>query len=136
MEWISNPTLLVAVVLGALLLLLLGAYALSSRRTQSTTKSAGVAAQADWIMGLKEGEEMASPAAEAIEALAQAKLSQYADLAGIQLDFGTAGSGGLEIWVGSDRYGAVDEIPDERIRVAIAAAVEEFNRTQSGHEAA
>ncbi len=39
------------------------------------------------MVGLKEGEEMASPAAEAIEALAQAKLSQHADLAGIRLDF-------------------------------------------------
>ncbi len=29
MDWISNPTLLVIVVLGALLLLLLGAYASS-----------------------------------------------------------------------------------------------------------
>ena len=78
---------------------------------------------------------MASPAAEAIEALAQAKLSKHADLAGIRLDFGTAESGGLEVWVGSERYGAVDEIPDERIRAAIAAAVEEFNRTQTGQEA-
>jgi hypothetical protein len=124
------------VILIALLLLLLGSFALSSKRSSGESRTAVVKpTPAAWIQGLKEGEEIASPAAEAIEALAQEKLSQYQDLAGLNLDFGTAEGGGLEIWVGTERYGAVDDIPDDRIREAIAAAVEEFNNSQARADA-
>jgi hypothetical protein len=44
------------------------------------------------------------------------------------LDFGTAIDGSLEIWVDGERYNSVEEIPDERIRRAIAEAVEKYNR--------
>ncbi len=135
MDWISNPTLVVIVILGALLLLLVGAFTLNSRRTSAKSALIKERTPAAWIAELKDSEEMASPAAEAIEALAQAKLSQHPDLAGILLDFGTAESGDLEIWVGTERYGAVDEIPDERIRAAITGAVEEFNSSRSRGDA-
>jgi len=80
-------------------------------------------------------EEIASPAAETIESLAQERLQKHPDLAGIRLDFGTARSGELEIWVGSERYASIDSIPDDRIRQAINEAVEAFNRGPAGDEA-
>jgi hypothetical protein len=77
---------------------------------------------------LENGERLASPVSEQIEEAAQRKLAGYPDLAGKRLDFGTAGDGGLEIWFDDVRYESVDQIPDVRVRAAVAEAVAAYNQ--------
>ena len=135
MSLASHPLTFVIIILGLLLLLLLGAFFFSSRRVKRDSREQVERDAPAWAAALTTAgdvEEIASPAAETIEALAQEKLNKYSDLAGLRLDFGTASSGDLEIWVGSDRYSSIEGIPDERIRRAISEAVEEFNRGSSG----
>jgi hypothetical protein len=76
----------------------------------------------------EDGERLASPVSEQIEEAAQRKLAGYPDLAGKRLDFGTAGDGSLEIWFDDVRYESVDQIPDARVREALAEAVKSFNQ--------
>jgi hypothetical protein len=72
-------------------------------------------------------EFQASPVSEKIEDLVKNKLREQSDLRDVVIDFGTSVDGSLEIWIDSERYLNVEDIPDERIRKAIAEAVEEFN---------
>jgi len=74
------------------------------------------------------GERAATLVAEQIEELVRRRLAQDASMANLALDFATAADGSLEIWVGGVLYRSSEEIPDERVRKAIAEAVEEFNR--------
>jgi hypothetical protein len=90
----------------------------------------------EWLSELKSvvetgdepGEFEASPISEQIEEMANRLLKAHPDLRGVNLDFGTAIEGSLEIWVNSERYSSIEEIPDERIRNAINEAVQEYNR--------
>jgi hypothetical protein len=72
-------------------------------------------------------EFQASPVSEKIEDMVKEKLQVYSDLRNVVVDFGTSLDGSLEIWIDGERYLDVEEIPDERIRKAIAEAVEDFN---------
>ncbi|UCF59691.1 MAG: hypothetical protein JSV37_07935 [Anaerolineaceae bacterium] len=72
-------------------------------------------------------ELQASPVSEKIEDLVKHKLREYPDLRDVVIDFGTSLDGSLEIWIDSERYLNVEDIPNERIREAIAEAVEDFN---------
>jgi len=74
------------------------------------------------------GEFIASHISEQIEEMARQLLKALPGLGDVNLDFGTGINGSLEIWVDGERYNSVEEIPDERIRRAIAEAVEKFNR--------
>jgi len=56
------------------------------------------------------------------------RLQAYPDLSQVDLDFGTAMDGSLDIWVDGERYQAVEDVPDARIRKAIAEAVNTFNK--------
>ena len=137
MSLASTPLTVVILVIGVLLALLLVAAYFSGRRRLGTPAAGGEPGQPAWVSGLKtspasSGEQIASHAAETIEALAQARIDKHPDLAGLQLDFGTASSGELEIWVGSERYENIESIPDERIRQAISEAVAAFNRGADG----
>jgi len=90
----------------------------------------------EWLSGMKSvaetedepGEFEASPIGEQIEEMARQLLKLHTDLGEVNLDFGTAMDGSLEIWVNSERYSSIEEIPDERIRNAINEAVDKFNR--------
>ncbi|HEY46011.1 MAG: hypothetical protein AMJ88_09875 [Anaerolineae bacterium SM23_ 63] len=72
-------------------------------------------------------ELQASPVSEKIEDLVKQKLQEHSDLRDVVIDFGTSLDGSLEIWIDSERYLNVEDIPDERIRKAIGEAVEDFN---------
>lgn len=80
------------------------------------------------VPGAAGGDLPASPASEAIEDLVKQKLAATPGLENTQIDFATAPDGSLAIWIGSDRYGSVDEIRDPRIREAVREAVAAFNR--------
>lgn len=72
-------------------------------------------------------EFQASPVSEKIEDMVKNKLREHSDLRDVGIDFGTSLDGSLEIWIDSERYLNVEDIPDERIRKAISEAVEDFN---------
>lgn len=72
-------------------------------------------------------ELQASPVSEKIEDMVKNKLREHSDLREVMIDFGTSLDGSLEIWIDGERYLDVEDIPDERIRKAIAEAVEDFN---------
>jgi hypothetical protein len=70
----------------------------------------------------------ASFSSEQIEEMVKSKLAEHADLLDTHFDFRTSPDGMLEIVFGERTYHDVSQIPDERVRRAIAEAVAEFNR--------
>jgi hypothetical protein len=74
------------------------------------------------------GEALASAFVEQIEDIVHARLGQDSTLSGVQVDFGTASTGELEIWVDGESYTDVDDIPNERLREVIRQAVESWGR--------
>ena len=81
-------------------------------------------AEARW----EKGEAAASTIAEQIAEMANRELADHPGRPKVRIDFGTAVDGSLEIWVGSDRYRSVGDIPDVGVREAVARAVAKFNR--------
>lgn len=75
-----------------------------------------------------ENDVSASFSSEQIEELVKSRLAEYPDLLDTHFDFRTSAGGMLEIVIGERTYQDVDQIPDERVRQAIAEAVAEFNR--------
>lgn len=73
-------------------------------------------------------ERQASTAGEILQAIVHREMAADPELAGRSIDFGTAPDGTLEIWLGDEKYSAVEEIPDVRLRKLITRAAEEFNR--------
>jgi hypothetical protein len=123
------PMLWLAILGGLLALMIIAAFALfvSRRIIPEATMS-------DENMELTKDaryEDVERPSAlvsEQIEEMAKRRLMQYPDLASTKLDFGTASDGTIDIWVNGEPFDDVENIPDDRIRAAIKAAVEEFNR--------
>lgn len=74
-------------------------------------------------------ERPSSIAAEQIESSVREALSTHPDLADVALDFGAMPDGTIDIWVNDTQYNDVEDIPDERIRSAVKAAVQKFNRS-------
>ena len=72
-------------------------------------------------------ELQAAPASELIEDIVKQKLQEHPALRDVVVDFGATMDGSLEIWIDSERYLNVGDIPDKLIREAIAEAVEDFN---------
>ena len=70
----------------------------------------------------------ASLISEQIEGMVKLRLQSYPDLSQVDLDFGTSMDDSLDIWVDGERYQAVEDIPDARIRKAITDAVNAFNK--------
>jgi len=75
-----------------------------------------------------EADRQASFSSEQIEEMVKSKLAEHADLFDTHFDFRTSPDGMLEIVFGERTYHDVNQIPDERVRRAIAEAVTEFNR--------
>jgi hypothetical protein len=76
---------------------------------------------------IEAGEAAATLVSEQIEEMVKDKLSEFSDLQGKQLDFGTASDGSLEITFSGKVYSSIESISDARVREAIAAAVKKFN---------
>ena len=118
----------------AIVVALLGVvvFALMARRAASGPKPASESDQ--WVAEakIKAGERASTPVSEEIEERARAKLAAYPDLASTQLDFATAADGSLEIWVDGAQYHSIDEVPDDRLRQATQAAVQEWNARKGG----
>ena len=129
---LSQSLLLVFGVVVLVALVIIAAFALMTRRATRGPKPAPESQQ--WVAQAKvEADERESaPVSEEIEELVRAKLTAYPDLARVKLDFANAADGPLEIWVDQTHYHSVAEIPDERLRQAIQAAVQEWNDLKGG----
>ena len=126
---------MVLVIVGAaivVVLLVIAAFALMTRRATSGPKP--VPESEKWVAEAKieAGERPSALVSEEMEELARAKLVAYPDLARAKLDFAAATDGSLEIWVDEIHYHSVDEVPDDRLRRAIQAAVQEWNARKGG----
>jgi len=126
----SEMLLFVVVVIVALVIV--AVFALMTRRATRGPKPASESQQ--WVARarVEADERESAPVSEEIEELVRAKLTAYPDLAHAQLDFANAAGGSLEIWVDQTHYHSVAEIPDERLRQAIQAAVQEWNDLKGG----
>ena len=116
--------LLIAIALGGILVVWSLARRVRSQRSFPDPPSLSQVADAR----IEEGEARAALVSEQIEEMVKEKLSEYSDLHGKQLDFGTSSDGSLDITFEGESFSSIETIPDERIREAIAAAVEKFNR--------
>lgn len=74
-----------------------------------------------------EGEKLAAPFAEQIEDVLRAKIENDPALKALNVDFGTAPDGGLEIWMDGKKFVGVANLPDERLKAALLQAVREWN---------
>lgn len=69
------------------------------------------------------GEGLAAAFVEQIEDIVHARLGEDPALAGIDVDFKTAPSGELEVWVDGKGYTDVNDIPDDRVREIVRQAI-------------
>lgn len=74
-----------------------------------------------------EGEKVAAPFAEQIEDVLRAKAANDPYLKSLDIDFGTAADGGLEIWVNDMKYDGVTNLPDEKLKQTLLQIVKEWN---------
>ena len=118
----------VMVVLVGLGVVLIAAGLLISWRRSSVRGAAHPSPSATQAPRWMGDELEASPISEAVEDLVNQRLAATPGLAGTRVDFGTAADGSLEIWIGDNRYAAVDEIPDPRVRQAVQDAVASYNK--------
>jgi hypothetical protein len=121
-----NTTVFLALVVLGIVLIAAGVL-LSWRRT-SVRPAVGAAPSTSARPATARDEFAAAPASEAIEDLVNQRLAAIPGLAGTRVDFGTAADGSLEIWIGEERYTAVDQVRDPRIRQAIEEAVASYNK--------
>jgi len=127
-----SSEMLLFVVVAIVALVIVAVFALMTRRATRGPKPAPESQQ--WVAQAKvEADERESaPVSEEIEELVRAKLTAYPDLARVKLDFANAADGSLEIWVDQTHYHSVAEVPDERLRQAIQAAVQAWNDLKGG----
>ena len=116
-----------AVLLIAVIVFVVLVFA-QQRRKQSQTDVTFSEALPDRDLNVSAGEEQATPIAEVIEETVRTKAAQDPALAGLNVDFGTAADGSLEIWVDSQLYTSIEEVPIAPLRTAIQEAVEEYNQ--------
>ncbi len=74
-----------------------------------------------------EGEKVAAPFAEQIEDILRAKAENDPYLKSLDIDFGTAADGGLEIWVNGTKYDGVASLPDEKLKETLLQVVKDWN---------
>jgi heme exporter protein D len=80
------------------------------------------------LYGRDPGERFAVAFAEQIEDIVHARLSEDPTLSEVKVDFETAPTGELEIWVDGESYTDVGSIPNERVREIIRQAVESWGQ--------
>jgi hypothetical protein len=114
-------------IIGAIaLLLVLWVRIIRGRDAVDEVDPASLEALSD--VRIEDDEFVATPIGEQIEEMVRERLKSYPDLENVSMDFGSGVDSSLQVWVESVRYDRIQDIPDERIRQAVADAVEEFNR--------
>ena len=74
------------------------------------------------------GERVASPFVEQIEDIVRARMTEDPALASLEVDFGTAADGRLEVWVDGESYTDIDQIPSARLREVVHRAIESWEQ--------
>jgi len=80
------------------------------------------------VFDFDEGEKLAAPFTEQIEDIFRAKIEAIPELKDTKIDLGTGEDGTLEIWVNDKKYTNVNDLPDERLKVAFRESVTKWNR--------
>jgi hypothetical protein len=80
------------------------------------------------VFDFDKGEKLAAPFTEQIEDIFRAKLEADPELKDYKIDLGTDKAGGLEIWVNDMKYANVNNLPDERLKVAFRESVVKWNK--------
>ena len=121
--------LLVGLLIGIVILLVIWAIFVR-RRTKEIEEGELPPESLDSVSEAKidPDEQAASLVSEQIEEMVKQRLASYPDLAEVKLDFATGPDESLVVWVDNQSYSDIDQIPDDRIRSAIAEAVETFNQ--------
>lgn len=76
-----------------------------------------------------EEEALASPFAEQIEDILQAKLNADPQLQQYKVDLGTASDGGLAISVNGVSYAAISDLPDVKLQAVFNEAIEAWGKS-------
>lgn len=126
-QWL---VLIVLVIFGVALLILVAVFSARRRRLERRAWSSPVRRD----LRLISHERMAAPVSEAIEDMVKARMAADPDLKGLDLDFATSDDGGLEIWLGDERYETIESLPESRLKAYIAEAVDEYNREHGGED--
>lgn len=117
-------------ILGAVIVVALVIYTIFavSRRSQAARLDRP-AAPGDAVpdAGPVTGQPAAALPIVEIEALVRERLAAHPDLAGVDIEFGTAQDGGLAVWVDGVGYYDLADIPDARVRALIEEAVAAYN---------
>lgn len=130
----SNPLIVVGTFLLVLVLMALLYGVLMQRRRGASNRTA--ASAPDWVGSVSSsapsgGERLASVISEQIEDLVRSRIQADPALQGMDIDFGTSGDGGLEIWLDGVCYTDIASIPDTRIQVIIQGAVAAYNQGEA-----
>ncbi len=146
----ADVSMIILIVGGAMILVGLGALALVFMRAEDVnlTESDAPEEKPEWMSAMPpketvaasmadgegvtlydhdEGEKLAAPFAEQIEDVLRAKIENDPALKALNVDFGTAPDGGLEIWMDGEKFVGVANLPDERLKAALLQAVREWN---------
>jgi hypothetical protein len=144
----ENSGIILTVIVVAIIMLVIWVLLLRSTRRVNLTRAPGdqkpewlrttppsetiAATKADGegvtLYDYDEGENVAAPFAEQIEDVLRSQMNADPYLHSLDVDFGTGSDGGLEIKVGDKVYKAIEQIPDLRLREAIARAVATYNQ--------
>jgi hypothetical protein len=122
----TNEIIIGGLLVVAILLVVLVFALRTTKETQQDVSFSEALPEDDPLVTPEEFQ--ATPIAEIIEEKVRQKAASDPSLADLDVDFGTAADGTLEIWVDSERYTSVDDLPNESLRETIREAVEEYNR--------
>lgn len=81
------------------------------------------------VFDYDQGEAVASPFAEQIEDILQAKLDADPELKQYKIDLGTGPDGQLTIAINGTTYADINAIPDERLKAMFNEAVEAWKKS-------
>lgn len=96
------------------------------KETIATTLADGEGVQ---VFDYDEGEAVASPFAEQIEDILQAKLDADPELQQYKVDLGTAPNGQLQISINGVTYANISDIPNARLQALFNEAVEAWKKS-------
>lgn len=80
------------------------------------------------VFDYSEGEKVAAPFTEQIEDIFRAKVEADPELSHFQVDLGSASDGTFEIWVNDKKYTNVNDLPDNKLKLAFRASVTQWNK--------
>ncbi|MGD8634645.1 MAG: hypothetical protein PVF85_13810 [Anaerolineales bacterium] len=122
----SNELFILGLLIAAILFVVVFFAFRTNKQEQGDVSFAEAIPEDDPLVNRDEFQ--ATPIAEVIEELVRQKTADMPGLAALDVDFGTAPDGGLEIWINDERYTRVDDLPDEALQKVIREAVEEYNQ--------